>query len=629
MSILNTSLSALRVAQRALETTSHNIANVNTPGYSRQRVLLGTREPTQFGFGSVGNGAEVQAIQRVYDNFLGGQVTEATSELGRFQSFAGLADRLGNLLNDPNAGLSSTMQSFYNAAGDVANDPASIGARETMLGETRAVVERFNQMASQLDSLSFEVNGRIEQDVADIDALAKEIAALNDRISVQGGADPARIPNDLVDQRQILINDLAGRVGITTAQQDDGSMNVFFGSGQVLVLGANAVDLSTEADPLDPSRTRVKLGVQGGSSDVTSTITGGSLGGLLEFSERGLGTAQNQLGRIATAFALDVNEQHQRGMDYDGDLGGEFFSIADPVATASSLNAGTASVDLNISDITQLGIDNYRLNFDGTDYNVVNTTDGTSVPFTGTGTAGDPISFEGLEVVIAGAPAAGDQFSLEPVRDAASSLSLTITSGRDVAAALPVRTGADGANSGTASLRISNVNDPTDPALLNSVSIEFTSATTYQVDGAGSFTFTPGQPITLNGYDIEVEGAPAAGDQFTVESNVGGIGDNRNMLNIGQLPNEALLDGERSTLNDAVSTLVSQAGINGREAARGVAAQTTLLEQAEGRVLEVSGVNLDEEAANLLQFQQSYQAAAQMIAVADTLFATIINAIGR
>ena len=406
-------------------------------------------------------------------------------------------------------------------------------------------------------------------------------------------------------------------------------MNVFFGSGQVLVLGANAVDLSTEADPLDPSRTRVKLGVQGGSSDVTSTITGGSLGGLLEFSERGLGTAQNQLGRIATAFALDVNEQHQRGMDYDGDLGGEFFSIADPVATPSSLNAGTASVDLNISDITQLGIDNYRLNFDGTDYNVVNTTDGTSVPFTGTGTAGDPISFEGLEVVIAGAPAAGDQFSLEPVRDAASSLSLTITSGRDVAAALPVRTGADGANSGTASLRISNVNDPTDPALLNSVSIEFTSATTYQVDGAGSFTFTPGQPITLNGYDIEVEGAPAAGDQFTVESNVGGIGDNRNMLNIGQLPNEALLDGERSTLNDAVSTLVSQAGINGREAARGVAAQTTLLEQAEGRVLEVSGVNLDEEAANLLQFQQSYQAAAQMIAVADTLFATIINAIGR
>ncbi len=629
MSILNTSLSALRVAQRALETTSHNIANVNTPGYSRQRVLLGTREPTQFGFGSVGNGAEVQAIQRVYDNFLGGQVTEATSELGRFQSFAGLADRLGNLLNDPNAGLSSTMQSFYNAAGDVANDPASIGARETMLGETRAVVERFNQMASQLDSLSFEVNGRIEQDVADIDALAKEIAALNERISVQGGADPARIPNDLVDQRQILINDLAGRVGITTAQQDDGSMNVFFGSGQVLVLGANAVDLSTEADPLDPSRTRVKLGVQGGSSDVTSTITGGSLGGLLEFSERGLGTAQNQLGRIATAFALDVNEQHQRGMDYDGDLGGEFFSIADPVATPSSLNAGTASVDLNISDITQLGIDNYRLNFDGTDYNVVNTTDGTSVPFTGTGTAGDPISFEGLEVVIAGAPAAGDQFSLEPVRDAASSLSLTITSGRDVAAALPVRTGADGANSGTASLRISNVNDPTDPALLNSVSIEFTSATTYQVDGAGSFTFTPGQPITLNGYDIEVEGAPAAGDQFTVESNVGGIGDNRNMLNIGQLPNEALLDGERSTLNDAVSTLVSQAGINGREAARGVAAQTTLLEQAEGRVLEVSGVNLDEEAANLLQFQQSYQAAAQMIAVADTLFATIINAIGR
>lgn len=629
MSILNTSLSALRVAQRSLETTSHNIANVNTPGYSRQRVLLGTREPTQFGFGSIGNGAEIQAVQRVYDEFLGSQVTRATSELGRFESFAALADRLGNLLNDPDAGLSSTMQSFFNAAGDVANDPASIGARETMLGETRVVVERFNQMASQLSSLDQEVNSRITQDVADVDALAREIAALNERISISGGSDPARIPNDLVDERQNLLNELAGRVSISTAQQEDGSTNVFLGSGQVLVLGATSAQVSTEVDPLDPTQVRVNLGVDGGSSDITSAIEGGSLGGLLEFAEQGLGTAQNQLGRIATAFALDVNEQHQRGMDYDGDLGGEFFSIAEPAVTPSRLNAGTADVSLAIGDISAVGIDNYRLSFDGTDYNLLNTTDGSAVPFTGTGTPADPLSFEGLEVTIAGTPAAGDQFALEPVRDAASSMSLAIISGRDVAAALPVRSAADGANSGTANLTIGDITDPTDPALLSTVNIEFTGATTYQINGAGSFSFTPGQPIALNGYEIEIEGEPVSGDQYTIEANFGGIGDNRNMLNIGQLPNQALLDGETATLNDAVGTLVSQAGINGREAARGVAAQTTLLEQAESRVLEVSGVNLDEEAANLLQFQQSYQAAAQMIAVADTLFATILNAIGR
>ncbi|MFK7886250.1 MAG: flagellar hook-associated protein FlgK [Gammaproteobacteria bacterium] len=629
MSILNTSLSALRVAQRALETTSHNIANVNTPGYSRQRVLLGTREATNFGFGSIGNGAEVQSVQRVYDQFLGDQVTSATSALGRFESFAALADRLGNLLNDPNDGLSSTMQSFYNAAGDVANDPASIGAREAMLGETRVVVDRFSQMASQLSGLDQEVNSRIAQDVADIDALAGDIAALNERISLNGGSDPSSVPNDLVDERQNLLNELAARVAITTTQQDDGSTNVFLGTGQLLVLGANSSNVSTQVDPLDPTKLQVRLGVDGGSSDITSAVQGGSLGGLLEFSEQGLGSAQNQLGRIATAFALDVNAQHQRGMDYDGDLGGEFFSIAGPAATPSNLNTGTGVVDFAIDDITQVGVDNYRLSFDGAAYSVLNTTDGTNVPFTGTGTAGDPLTFEGLTVSMTGTPAAGDQFSLEPMRDAAASLSLSITTGRDIAAALPVRTGADGANSGTATISIADINDPANANLLDDVDIEFTAPTTYQINGAGSFTFTPGQPISLNGYDIDVQGTPSAGDQFSVESNVGGIGDNRNILNIGQLPNQSLLDGETATLNDAVGTLVAQAGINGREAARGVAAQTTLLEQAQARVLEVSGVNLDEEAANLLQFQQSYQAAAQMIAVTDTLFATILNAVGR
>jgi flagellar hook-associated protein 1 FlgK len=248
---------------------------------------------------------------------------------------------------------------------------------------------------------------------------------------------------------------------------------------------------------------------------------------------------------------------------------------------------------------------------------------------TGSGTAGDPFVFEGLEVVVSGTPSAGDQFSLQPVRNAAASLSLNIQSGRDVAAAFPVSTGIGDANSGSGTIEVQRIADPTDPDLLATYNIEFQDANTFSVNGSGAFGFTPGTPFTISGIEIAIDGAPQAGDEFVVQSNVGGIGDNRNMLEIGLVPSQGRLDGGRETLNDAVATLVSQAGINGREAARGLAAQETLLEQAESRVLEVSGVNLDEEAANLIQFQQTYQAAAQMIAVADSLFTTVLNAVAR
>ncbi|MEO1573553.1 MAG: flagellar basal body rod C-terminal domain-containing protein, partial [Pseudomonadota bacterium] len=404
---------------------------------------------------------------------------------------------------------------------------------------------------------------------------------------------------------------------------------VFLGSGQLLVRGATASQLTTDTDPLDATRLVVNLGVDGGESDITDAVRGGSLGGLLEFAEDGLGAARNQLGRIATAFATAVNEQHERGMDYDGDLGGAFFGIADPAVILSTQNTGTASATLAIADVDQLGIDEYQLRFDGANYTILNDTTGASVPFTGTGTAGDPFVFEGLEVAVSGTPAAGDQFSLQPVRNAAASLSLLVQSGRDVAAAFPVTTGTGGSNTGSGVISVSEITDPTDPNLLATTTIQFTDPNTYQVNGAGSFAYTPGAPISVNGVEIEIDGAPQTGDQFTIESNIGGIGDNRNMLALGLVPSEGRLDEGRETLNDAVATLVSQAGISGREAARGLAAQETLLEQAEARVLEVSGVNLDEEAANLIQFQQTYQAAAQMIAVADSLFATILNAVAR
>ncbi|MEM6639225.1 MAG: flagellar hook-associated protein FlgK [Pseudomonadota bacterium] len=629
MTILSTSLSALRVSQRVLEVTANNIANVNTPGYSRQRVAISAQQPTEFGFGFIGNGATIAGIDRIYDEFLGGELTRTTSEVGRLDAMSNYASRLGSLFNDPDFGLAATMQTFFNAANEVSNDPASISARENMLGETRVVVGRFNELASQIESLDSEINARIAEDVSDIGALAEELAQMNSRIARNSGAGGGQVPNDLIDQRNELVNELAGLVGITTAEQEDGALNVFLGSGQLLVRGATASQISTEVDPLDSNRLIVQLGVQGGESDITRAVQGGSLGGLLEFAGNGLSLASNQLGRIATGFALEVNEQHRNGMDFDGELGVDMFSIADPVVVEARTNTGSAGVEMTIGDLESVGTDNFVLRFDGVAFSVTNESTNTIVPFTGTGTSADPLTFEGLELVVAGTPAAGDQFSLQPFRDAAFSLELAISNGRDVAAASPVVATDNSDNIGTGSLVVDRVVDPSDAGLLTSSTIVFTSPTAYEVNGSGPFTYTAGAPFQINGVEVTLDGTPETGDEFTLSANTGGIGDNRNMLAISGIPAQGSLDGGRETLNDAVTTLVSQTGINGREAARGLAAQQSLLEQAEFRVLEVSGVNLDEEAARLLQFQQSYEAAAQMIAVADSLFATLINAVNN
>ena len=629
MSILSTSLSALRMSQRALETTSHNIANVNTPGFSRQRLDLGTRIPTELGFGSIGNGVEVTGVRRIFDQFINDQVTNNVSEFGRLEAFSGLADRLGNLFGDAQNGLAANMQAFFSAASDVANDPASISARETMLSETRVVIERLNQTAAQLNSIGSELNSRISQSVADIDALAGSIADLNDQIVSSGGSFGSGTPNDLLDQRDQLINELASQVSITTAHQDDGSLNVFFGNGQVLVVGSTSSDISTQTDPLDASRVTVQLGVAGSSANVTSAINGGELGGLLDFASEGLGTASNELGRIATAFALEVNATHRNGMDLDGKVGNDFFNISDPAVQPSQNNTSTADLTVSITDLSQFGADDFIIRFDGTDYSITSEQTGGAISFTGTGTSGDPLSFGGMELVVSGTPTAGDEFSLQPNANAASSISLAVNSGREIAAAYPIRADAENANTGTGTIAIERVFDSSNAGLQAPVSIEFLSDSTFQINGSGSFNYTPGEAISVNGYDLAISGTPQTGDTFTVESNAGGIGDNRNILSIGQLANDGLLDGGRETLNDAVGSLIAQAGISGREASRGLAAQSVLLEQSEARRLEVSGVNLDEEAANLLQFQQTYEAAAQMIAVSDSLFATLLNAVGR
>jgi flagellar hook-associated protein 1 FlgK len=338
---------------------------------------------------------------------------------------------------------------------------------------------------------------------------------------------------------------------------------------------------------------------------------------------------RQQLGLTATALAIAANDQQAAGFDLAGQFGQALFSIADPQVTAATGNAGTALVTAAVDDLASVTGDDYILQFDGAAWGVVRESDLAAVATTGTGTALDPLRFEGLALVTGAGAAAGDRFTVQSTSAAAGSLAVVLADPRGIAAAAPIRTLAVDGNRGTGAISGGAILDASDPALLTTVDIVFLDPATYSVNGAGAFAYTPGSEIQVNGWSVRISGQPAAGDTFRVERNIGGVGDNRNALLLASLRNRGLIAGGTVSLGDSTSSLVSRVGALTAEAEFGAAARQIIQANARSTLLAQSGVNLDEEAAEMLKWQQAYQAAAQAITVADSLFQALLAATRR
>ncbi|WP_062534851.1 flagellar hook-associated protein FlgK [Mizugakiibacter sediminis] len=621
--MLSTGISGLLSSQIALNTTSHNIANVNTDGYSRQRVNFVARNPLQTGPFYVGQGATVGSVQRLYDQYLTDQVRNATSGQSRYGTFGDLANRVDNLLADKNAGLQPALDAFYGAVQDLADFPADTPTRQALLGQANALASRFHGLAAQFDQLDQETSKRIGAAVDEINGIGQAIARLNDQI--QAASSTGAAPNDLLDRRDALVKQLAGDVGVSLVPQDDNTINVFVGNGQPLVLGNQASTLRTIGDAYDPTRAEIAAGTP--PVPISGQLSGGMLGGLLDFRAQLLDPARNQLGRTATALATAFNAQHRAGLDANGRLGGDFFSLGAPSVLRNSGNAGSASVAAAVADVSRLTASDYVLSYDGSAWSLKRS-DGTAVAMTGSGTAADPFVADGLSLVVGGSANAGDSFAIQPTRGAAASLRVAIDDPDAIAAAVPVRAAAAAGNAGSATLGAPSITDAGDPNLLTTATITFVSATTYQINGGAVQTLPASGTIGANGWSVTLNGAPAAGDTFTISANTGGIGDNGNALALGRLADTGVLDGGNTSVGAAYGQLVAQVGSTVAQVKTGLAAQTGLLNQAQQAQSNVSGVNLDEEASNLVRYQQSYQASARVIAVADTLFQTLLGAVG-
>ncbi len=625
---LSTGLSALIGSRAALDVTGQNIANVNTPGYSRQRVNFVPQQPQQRFGGAIGNGVGIDGLQRFYDQFVFGSIVEGSSAEGRLATLSGYSDRINNLLADPALGVGPSIQGFFDALQDATADPASAELRQIALGQADALANRFNRVAGELDNINAEIDRNLAATVDEINGLTAEIADLNNQIGQRRNAPVP--PNDLLDRRDVAVTELAALIGIETVEDNNGAINIVALPGNSLVTGGGANSLVVAEDPLDPTRQVVELrsGVSGASAQIEPS--GGELGGLLQARRDLVDDTLEQLGRSAIALATTINAQSAEGLDLAGNFGTDIFQTSGAFAARpASANTGTGSVSAALADLGQLSGASYELLYNGSTYEVLNRADNSTVAFTGTGTTLDPITFDGVSVVVGGTPAAGDSFAVEPARAAAASLAVALDDPSSLAFAAPVAASSALGNVGTGAIAISGTTDVADPNLLATSTIAFIDANNYSINGAGSFAYTDGDAIVLNGTEFVISGQPVAGDQFTLQANNNAPGDNRNGLALAGLRDTGALDGGRTGVVQSYSLLVTDSGNRTRNFQASLDAQTTLKDAALREQQDVSGVDLDEEAANLVRFQQSYQAAAQLVAVANTLFDELIGAVRR
>ena len=638
--LLSTSVSGLLAFQSALDTTAHNIANANTPGYSRQRVDLATRPPEHYGFGYIGNGVQVADVRRLYDSFLAGQVRSSTSNNSRLQAFYGMASQIDNLLADPNAGLSPSLQAFFNAVQQVANAPSSIPARQAMLGAADTLANRFHSLDQSFTQLNGQVDTQMQSIVGEINSLAASIAKLNQSIVQAEASANGQPPNDLLDQRDQLINQLAQHVSVSTVAQSGGAVNVFIGSGQSLVLGQQASTLSVVPSPSDPARPEISY--QNGASTVivTNSLSGGDLGGLLDFRRQVLDPSWNALGQVATGLAQTFNAQHHLGQDLNGALGGDFFNVAAPQVIGNSANTGNAVVNASVTNVNALTTSDYRLSYDGSKYTLTRLSDGSATTFTSF-----PQTVDGVTLSLAsGSMNAGDSFLIRPTRGAAQSFSVAIQDPTKIAAAAPIQTQASATNAGTGQISPGTVINTNNLPLTGNITLTFDpnalgpGVPGFTVSGGpgGTLAYNPATDAngkqfsfpSYGGITFTLSGVPASGDSFVISPNTNASNDNRNALLLAQLQTTPTLDGSTATYQDAYGQLVSQVGTVTQQAQTNSQAAQTQLNQATQAQQAVSGVNLDQEAANLVRYQQAYQAAAKTITVAETLFQSLLSAVG-
>lgn len=621
--ILSIGASGLTAAYAAMQTTGHNIANVSTPGYKRQQTI---QIPT-FGAGYVGSGVSVTTISRSYSELATREANRAESRASESSTLAAYIGRLDSLMGSTTSGVGPAVDSFFNSLQAMSTQPASTAQRTAFLDEARNLASRFTETIDGINILKDTAVRDLNLSLNSINEMGRQVASLNAAISLASAA--GKPANDLKDQRDSLIRSIAGEIGVTTIDQNDGSINLLVGNGQPLVVGDRVSSLAVGMDPADPGKVALLLLGPAGNVLVGSdgSTMGGKIAAMMNVHNRDLAGAEAELGRLAIAIATPLNLQHQRGIDLNGNSGGDLFTL--PAATSIALpsNTGNAALDISIADASRLKASDYRLDFDGANYQFTRLSDNTQQSF-----ATLPATIDGFALSItSGAMAAGDSFTLKPVSTRAASIAAAFQDPQRVALALPVAANATLGNAGSIAVQGLSLDAAVNANLTRPVTLTFTGPNTFDVAGIGTGnptaqTYTAGTPISFNGWTINLSGAPRLGDTVTIRPNTNPAGDNRNALSLAAYGSSSMIDG-RTPAQTFAATLAT-VGSQARAANLDARIQGAVRDDAVATEESFSGVNLDEEATRLMQYQQAYQAAAKVIAAAQTVFDALLS-LGR
>ena len=654
--LLNIGKTGLYAAQAGLATTGHNIANANVPGYSRQGIVQATTTPQQFGYGFVGSGTQVTDIKRYTDTFLNAQVQGAQAASSAAESYSAQIDQIDNMLADTSSGLSPALQEFFKAVQNASAGAGSATSRQAFISSADSLAARFRSMSDRFDEIRKGVNSGIESNVASINSYANQIAQLNDQISQLSNAGGR--PNDLLDQRDQLVLELNKHVKVSTAPGDNNTLTVTIGSGQALVVGNRASQLAAVTSPEDPTRTSVAY-VTGARTTLLgdSNLSGGALGGLLDFRNNTLDGAQNALGRVAITLAAAFNAQQAQGQTADGSMGGKLFADPKPYVLGNKNPtpdlAAPTKVDVVVKDPSALTTSDYSVDYDNSkgQFYVTRLSDNkrTDIPaYTPPGSKS--IDLDGLTFTVSGQPVAGDSIGVRPTANGAAEFALLTHESSAIAAAAPVIAAAGAGNKGSVKVGDAvvdsnfaanaatftprtltyqvNTNELTGFAPGQVVQVKTAAGTTSYTAGTDKIPYVDGATYSFDGISTSFAGKPVDGDTFSTARTPAGSNDNRNIALMGQLQSKRLLDNGGATLQGAFAQLVGTVGNKAHEVQVTGAAAEKILAQATTNQQNVSGVNMDEEAANLLKYQQAYQAAGKVMQTASTLFDTLLS-LGR
>jgi flagellar hook-associated protein 1 len=652
--------SGLAAAQWGLTVSSQNISNASTPGYTVENPVYAEASGQYTGSGYLGGGVTTTTVLRNYSQYLSTQLNNATSTNSALTSNLAMAAQLNNLAGSPTAGISAAITAYFTGLQNVANNPGNVATRQTAISSAQTLASQINAAGAQYDQLRQSVNQQLQATVTQINTYATQIANLNGQIG--SASSQGQPPNQLLDQRDQAVASLSQLVGVSVIQNSSG-YSIVTGNGQPLVVGNQNFQLGTATSQADPSELSVTFnGLAGATpapapqflSDTSISGSGGTLGGLVAFRSQTLDPAEAQLGAIATSFASQVNSQNALGLDLAGNAGGNLFSVAAPSVYANAANTGNATLTVGFANGAQPTTDDYALSFNAGVYTLTDTTSGSVVGTSPTAPNGAaPIGGLVLNIT-AGAMNPGDSFTIQPTRGALDSFALTTTNASAIAAASPVLASASSTNAGTGTISQGTVgagyNIPGTTTLTynsgaNSLS-GFPVGSTVSVNGGPPTTINPGPPPTTipftaggtytlntvppgagpNAISFTLGGAPANGDTFTIAKNTG-TNDGRNALTMSQIVSKTTLAGGTSTLTGAYASYVNGIGNSASQLKAASASQSALVQQITASQQSVSGVNLDEEASHLLQYQQLYQANSKVIQTAESLFQTLIGII--